>query len=765
MISESESKSELKVVKSISTIDIPDYRFDLHEKTVLHYYLQEGKRYLMVICDPKTREEEERLRQYRELIEMSKGQRSVRKPHQTFDIFTAADVTEYYRDSSHRISDEERYAMEVHLKDVRPTRFYMTLDHMIEVISSDIKAGKYGKLNGQELQRYQSYSNKRLTLELERAFKRLSVRGFAYLFPGTPRFKMNAISIDIPKVQAAIRELLRPLEEATSKIVPEKGLLHDVKLSPDKPPFYSDDKTTESVEAIVDAESDERDRAVENIAEDYDSVHPIFRLEDLTEEQRFVIEHAQANNNCVNLQWVLNIALKSPLSHTYTKNNLYQRLYRASLNLEKKGIVSIKKGAKSPIFTGIDQNNKPREWSDGLLWIVLDQSKIHAVTVNSAASPRLGAPEKTDLIKGYYKIPTREITPKPASGARRDPYAIPKRCGSLRKSAIYFLQGVKTLDYEENRRDRVEKRHSQGPYHDMRVLMDRFRIYQDESLRKIIRLMNTITGEIIGFDYATRFNDYAKGIERLKAYEYAQDKSLELFDEAVFVTLTTDPKRFPNLWKANRHSSKAWNTFMQILTVEMGDRVHRQKYVAAFEYTKTGLLHIHALIFGRRYLHSSNAWEERHWISEKWDNSCHQASIVEAYGLKRVECADGHKEWQWYTHDDTPHDAGKMSGGEYLKKYLKKCMMAISDRYQDPASTLAPYWAENKRFWSCSRSLMKKTEPDVADHPSPVRYDFLSIDYGTDVVEAERSGAVDRIAYKRYDPERDGTPECEEVVT
>ncbi len=753
--------SELRYLNSIPDSEVSSYVFDQHELVVIQFYLQIGKQYLQELCDPKAKEEADKLRLYRQLIELSNGKRGVSKPHVNHDVFTVDDVLEYYKDGSHSIDAQQRHDVDLHFSGMRPSRFYVTLDCMIDTIVREISKGKYGMMTERMRLMYSEYSGKRLRLEIEYAAKRLVVREFATMFPGTPRFKAKSISIDIGTIRSAILKLTQA-DIPEPKPTPEKGLLHGVVLSPDTPPHV--DTSYDCIEHNIDDEISERDRAVSNTDPDFDANHPVARLEDLTIEQRYIVEHAQANHNCVNLQHLLDVALRSPWGKSYSQKTLYMRLYRAAKYLEKFEIISLVKGMESPIFTGIDQNGNSRSWSDGLLWVVLDQSKIHSMTVETASQNCNGGTE-TDLIKGYYEIPTDVITPKSAK-KRRDPYAIPKNCGSLRRSAIMFLQGVHSLDMEENTRDRVEKRHSSGPYHDMRYLMTKFMIYQSESMKKIIALMNTITHEVIGFDYATRFNDYAKGIERLKRYEYAHDMSLKQFKECTFVTLTTDPGKFPNLWKANRHSPIAWNTFMQILTVEptLGDRKHRLKYIAGFEYTKTGLLHIHTLIFGRRYLHSPKRFEERDWISDKWNNSCGQAKIVEAYGLHNVTCEDGHKEWQWFSREDHPYDAGKMSGGEYLKKYLKKCMMAITDRYQDPSSTLAPYWAENKRFWSCSRSFMPENNDDeLSDSGASVKYDFYGMGYGMDVVEAKDAGIIDRIAYKRYDPDRDGIGDTGEV--
>ncbi|MDD3379570.1 MAG: hypothetical protein PHG86_06300, partial [Candidatus Methanomethylophilaceae archaeon] len=733
------SCSKLKEVSSISEIDISQYNLNFHERSAIRAYLETGKRYLMEICDPKEKEEAERLQRYRDLIALSNGKRGVKKPHENHDVFTLSDVIDYYSDKDHIIKDEVRKVFESHISGHRLSDFYVVTDLIIDKVS------KYPE--------YSNYSKKRVELEVTRACQRLSVRRIASLFPGTPRFKKDSISIDIPGLVKAIKDMTKP-KEIEIKEQPEKGLLHDVRLSADRPPFYSEDIPDEKLEQLVDGDLQERDRALENIEHCYDELHPISCIEELTTEQRFIIEHAQAHENCVNLQWLLDIAIKSPMGKQYNKKNLYQRLYRASKNLEKKGIISMVKGAKSPIFTGINQKNKAVAWTDGLIWVVLDQSKIHDIIAGSATKLRLGDTEKSYLIKGYCKIPTDEITPIQPKKAKRDPYAIPNRCGSLRKAAINFEMGVNTFDLEENTLDRELKRHSQGPYHDIKTIMNFFKIYQDESMRKIITLLNTITGEVIGFDYSTRFNDYAKGIERLKRYEYAHDLSLEQFKEATFVTLTTDPKKFPNLWRSNRHASTAWNTFMQILTVKLGKRKDRVKYMAAFEYTKTGLLHIHTLIFGRRYLNSPDQKEERKWISQIWNDSCGQGKIVDSYGLKNNTREDGHKEWQWYSTKDHPHDAGQMSGGNYLKKYLKKCMMAIMDRYEDSSSTLAPYWTEGHRFYSCSQSFNPPKGVDMTVTAADISiFEFNSIGYGMNVSDAMKMGIIDRVAYTRFDPD------------
>jgi hypothetical protein len=330
---------------------------------------------------------------------------------------------------------------------------------------------------------------------------------------------------------------------------------------------------------------------------------------------------------------------------------------------------------------------------------------------------------------------------------------MPRNLNGTRKAAIRHLMGVKMLDYEENKRDREMKRKSRGPYYDMKTLIDLFRAALDETVRKIIVLMHKLTGETIGSDYSTRFNDYGKSTARLKAYEWAHDKSLADHREAVFLTLTTDPKRFPNLWIANRHMAQAFNHFIQLLTVKIGGRKNRPKYIAAAEYTKTGLLHLHILIFDRTHLFSANSKIEETEISKLW-SQCKQGEIVKAYGLMNTN-VNGKREWRWA--DKPPSDANGQNGGNYLKKYLKKCAMAILDNYGEAAATLAQYWIENKRFSTCSRSFQPPKDAELPEleekEPKTSVYMLHHIGYDIDLDTALEYGAIDRIAYRRWSPE------------
>ena len=81
----------------------------------------------------------------------------------------------------------------------------------------------------------------------------------------------------------------------------------------------------------------------------------------------------------------------------------------------------------------------------------------------------------------------------------------------------------------------------------------RFLRYLDGTEQKIIALLDPSTGDTIGAEYSTRFNDLAKAARNLKRFDFALDKSFEENSRAVFLTLTTDP----NLTDAERAEIKA----------------------------------------------------------------------------------------------------------------------------------------------------------------------------------------------------------------
>lgn len=184
---------------------------------------------------------------------------------------------------------------------------------------------------------------------------------------------------------------------------------------------------------------------------------------------------------------------------------------------------------------------------------------------------------------------------------------------------------------------------------------------------------------IYALPYFTRFNDERRLAAALAGMETAFSRANSMFKVGVFLTLTTDPKRFKSLWHANRHMMKAWNRFMSRIQYLIG---FRPKYICAAEYTKeTMLCHLHILIFGISGITSHEK------ITEIWED-CGQGSINWEYTIVRRG-----NSWQWW--NKPPDFAEGQSPEQYLKKYLKKAF------YDD--TEIIPFWVFNKRFWTGSR--------------------------------------------------------------
>lgn len=200
-------------------------------------------------------------------------------------------------------------------------------------------------------------------------------------------------------------------------------------------------------------------------------------------------------------------------------------------------------------------------------------------------------------------------------------------------------------------------------------------------------------------------------------------------------TYKHDPEGHQCLWDANRSFSPAWNRFLAFLTKKNGGK--RPQYIAAYEYTESGLMHVHALIFTEFLLNNDD-------ISMEWIR-CGQGEITYIYSLKATKNRQGDGwEWRWNS-QSRPNRATGMSGGDYLKKYVKKCMLAIMDDYTAPAETQSLYWALNKRMFTCSRALQEPVADPEKEGESA--YIFYKVMYA---IEAEDS--VDRMIYHRIHP-------------
>ena len=465
---------------------------------------------------------------------------------------------------------------------------------------------------------------------------------------------------------------------------------------------------------------------------------------------------------------------------------IYHRLLRFLKRLEKDGYLVSEKGV---FALGMDE--KPCYW-----WRPTHAGLYLIRQVQNSNLCKL--PHDPDILEGDT-IPRQTTRPEfqtryphedPAVPAEEIPgwVRFPKRSSLTRLKAASLLCQIRNT-YNPETKQRLFERVDTGRTDpttgkpitvvnpELQAKLAEVREYYDYYLEEIedktIILVNkdaeTPTEEDFKtIPYRTRFNDFSRSARALDQYEAAWEEAEKFYSNAVFLTLTTDPKMHETLWRANRHMSVAWNRYTALLDKrardafaddlkttraailkkqgytpdeigtllksddfkayiqqEMEGRSFRPKYVAVNEFMQNGLIHMHIIIFGTSWL----AWQDK--ISEDWKR-CGQGQIVKAIATHRNQ-KTGIWEWDGQRPDDARKDE---SPRDYLKKYLHK---AILDR-----RGFELYWAVNKNFMSASRRMdparltieeeveiwyQKICEKIIADQtPSYWRYAFCCAD-------------------------------------
>ena len=334
-------------------------------------------------------------------------------------------------------------------------------------------------------------------------------------------------------------------------------------------------------------------------------------------------------NESINLSYIVSLYRKSPIAISELKNKptaIYYRFYRLYKRLQKEGYMVITKPGNDLIFGTATKH----------LFDLFKQVQ----NSNSANTPK----EK--------------------------PFALPQSARPERIEAIKItLQTDMLTDLEKK---------------DMKYIFEQ---YISDINNRIIVLYRTLPPDEYGqryffIPYQTRWNSKGRKKTILDKYEGAIKKSLQQYKTAVHLVLTTDPSRHKSLWHANRHFNIALNRFFSFLKKRLG---YRPDYIAVYEFTKSGLLHAHILIFGISYLISHKQ------ITKEWEK-CGQGSYNYIYSLKKTKNG-----WQYAR--QRPTDASpKQTADDYLKKYLKKA--------QYSEHLLFLYWVFNKRFYTTSRNLL-----------------------------------------------------------
>lgn len=323
-------------------------------------------------------------------------------------------------------------------------------------------------------------------------------------------------------------------------------------------------------------------------------------------------------------------------------HRLYMRLYRFLKSLEREGAVFLFK-------------------VDGLLWVKPTVDLIKVILVKFKQTVKLG---------------------KRKRGRRR------KRGRPVFKHPLRFEAAGLLM-----RRRRLEPG-------DWELLYELFMGYIDDVGGRVIVLYNERLNRFKFLRYTHRFLKHQLK-EKLRAYDRAWDNASKRHNVGVFLTLTMDPSRYPNLFEASQSISEALNRLLSFLARRLG---RRPEYIAVFEPQNSGNPHLHVVIFGVGRI-------EDHFRLTK---------ILVGHGFGYVhweyKIVKKGSSWVWANRRFKPKNCRTLDVRVYLRKYLSKTFSSVkkagSESWKQKLDLsifkLAFYFASNKRFFTCSRAFMVK---------------------------------------------------------
>ncbi|MDG5778928.1 hypothetical protein QA599_21050 [Haloarculaceae archaeon H-GB1-1] len=275
-----------------------------------------------------------------------------------------------------------------------------------------------------------------------------------------------------------------------------------------------------------------------------------------------------------------------------------------------------------------------------------------------------------------------------------------------------------------------------------------------ESIDDVWNVFERVRGsgpEYLCVPYRTRFNstDRARGLRA--SWERAWDRASERYDDAVVVTLTTDPGMHESIASAtdalieNKNRLAGWLAY----NPKSPDRPSRPGYrppnLYVLEFTDSGLPHLHVVFFGVPWVTTQAA------LSTYWERR-EQGRVVD---VRRLSNRRGR--WRWS--GDRPDDAAGQTPRDYLSKSIR-ALSTVADmtpgdlfdaaaarRSGDPIDALADlwkialYWATGKRFFDGSGELTKD-DNDADSVPHVPRYRFVGAAQYNDLPGYVRSRAA-----------------------
>ena len=258
------------------------------------------------------------------------------------------------------------------------------------------------------------------------------------------------------------------------------------------------------------------------------------------------------------------------------------------------------------------------------------------------------------------------------------------------------------------------------------IVLDRFGSYIDRVSQKevVLRDLTARGEEYAVIPYRTRFTDDARQDEQWAKFHYAWETASREYDNACFMTLTTDPKMHDGLLDSWENISDSFNRLMSFLSTDsrLG---YRPDYVAVLEPSDRGLPHLHVVVFGEPWL------IDQRELSNYWAK--YQAEVVD---IRRLRNRDG--EWIQPTRGertagnrnaelvadggDETDDDEPMDAKAYLGKYLKKLLDGLdadaadlcnADAEETPAWKLGMHWATDRQMVRSSHDLKPENDDET----------------------------------------------------
>lgn len=277
--------------------------------------------------------------------------------------------------------------------------------------------------------------------------------------------------------------------------------------------------------------------------------------------------------------------------------------------------------------------------------------------------------------------------------------------------------------------------------------------------------------EIFRVPYETRFNSESRTNHMYARFNDALDYARENYDNAVFFSLTSDPKRHDSIADMADSISKNWNRLRSWMKYDSQNPKRPNQsfeYIKTLEFSENGYPHLHVLAFdvptrgGRPWLINKDL------LSKKWQQ-LGQAEVVQIDGLKYCsDLGDGYVPDEGFiNYAETDSASGSVSKdkiknqttGQYIGKYISKTLGAIDkiDDYSVPSesdetdsegsaddetdndistaemSKIALYFATNKKILTYSQEFREHVseyydeddDEDENDLSEFVRIEFL----------------------------------------